>query len=298
MLTRASAQQDVSFAHYWALEPSFNPAAIGKQQLINVTGAYAMSMAGFENNPKTMFVAADMPIYMLNGYHGVGLQLMSDDIGLFKHQRLTAQYAYKCQMLGGTLSIGIQAGMLNEKFKGSGLDLEETDDPAFTKTDETGNALDMAAGLYYQHGQWYAGLSVLHPTEPSVELGDRSIVDVSRSYYLTGGYNIRLKNPFLTIHTSFLGRTDGVAYRADISGRLKYTHEKRVMYAGVSYSPSTSITVQIGGDVHGVHLGYSYEIYTSAINIGNGSHELYVSYQTELNLFKKGRNLHKSVRIL
>ena len=55
---------------------------------------------------------------------------------------------------------------------------------------------------------------------------------------------------------------------------------------------------KIGGDIHGVHLGYSYEIYTSAINIGNGSHELYVSYQTELNLLKKGRNLHKSVRIL
>ena len=65
MLTRVSAQQDVSFAHYWALEPSFNPAAVGKQQLINVTGAYAMSMAGFENNPKTMFVAGDMPIYLL-----------------------------------------------------------------------------------------------------------------------------------------------------------------------------------------------------------------------------------------
>ena len=39
VLTRVSAQQDVSFAHYWALEPSFNPAAVGKTSLINVTGA-------------------------------------------------------------------------------------------------------------------------------------------------------------------------------------------------------------------------------------------------------------------
>jgi hypothetical protein len=69
MLTKASAQQDVSFAHYWAMEPSFNPAAIGKQQLINVTGAYAMSMTGFEHNPKTMYVGADMPVYMLNHFH-------------------------------------------------------------------------------------------------------------------------------------------------------------------------------------------------------------------------------------
>ena len=45
-------------------------------------------------------------------------------------------------------------------------------------------------------------------------------------------------------------------------------------------------------------LGYSYEIYTSAISAKNGSHELFVGYQTELNLYKKGRNLHKTVRLL
>jgi hypothetical protein len=115
---------------------------------------------------------------------------------------------------------------------------------------------------------------------------------------LTGGYNIRLRNPFLSIHTSALGRTDGVAWRADVTGRLKYTHEKRMMYAGVSYSPTNSVTVMIGGNFHGIHLGYSYEIYTTAINVGNGSHELFVGYQTDLNLFKKGKNLHKSVRLL
>ena len=45
-------------------------------------------------------------------------------------------------------------------------------------------------------------------------------------------------------------------------------------------------------------IGYSYEIYTSAISFGNGSHELFVGYQTDLNLYKKEKNLHKSVRIL
>jgi hypothetical protein len=39
-------------------------------------------------------------------------------------------------------------------------------------------------------------------------------------------------------------------------------------------------------------------VYTSAISLGNGSHELFVGYQTDLNIGKKGRNLHKSVRIL
>ena len=297
VLMKASAQQDVSFAHYWALEPSFNPAAIGKTSLINVTGAYAMSMTGFENNPKTMFFAGDMPFYFMNSYHGVGLQLMSDDIGLFKHQRLTAQYAYKLSLLGGTLSIGLQASMLSEKFKGSELDLRD-EDPHLQKADVTGTAFDLAAGLYYMHRNWYAGFSVQHAMEPEVELGEKSIIDVARTYYFTGGYNIRLHNPFFTIHPSVLARTDGVGYRVDVTARVKYSFEKRMFYAGVAYSPTNSVTALIGGNFHGISLGYSYEAYTSALSFKHGSHELFVGYQTELDLVKKGRNKHQSVRIL
>jgi hypothetical protein len=58
------------------------------------------------------------------------------------------------------------------------------------------------------------------------------------------------------------------------------------------------VTVLLGGNFHGITLGYSYEAFTNGINLGNGSHELYVGYQSDLNLFKKGRNRHQSVRIL
>jgi len=292
------AQYDVSFSHYWAMEPSFNPAAVGKESKLNVVGAYAMQLAGFENNPKTMYAAADMPFYALGSYHGVGIQFMNDAIGLFTHKRFALQYAYQPRLWGGKLSVGLLAAMLSETFDGSKLDVITTGDKALPTSSVNGSALDLGVGVYYNHRNWYAGVSAQHLNAPVVELGEKNEIAVSTTYYLTGGYNIRLKNPFLTIHTSVLGRTDGVAYRADVSGRLMYTHEKRVMYAGLSYSPTNSITVQIGGNVRGIRLGYSYEIYTSAISIGNGSHELYVGYQTELNLFKKGRNLHKSVRIL
>ena len=292
------AQQDVSFSHYWALEPSFNPAAAGKEAKLNVTGSYAMTLTGFEHNPRTMLVAADMPFYAIGGYHGVGIQLLNDDIGLFSHKRLAVQYANKQQLLGGVLSIGLQFGLLSEGFKGSELDLENASDPVFVTSDVNGTGIDLSAGLYYTRRNWYAGLSVLHATAPSIELGDRSILDISRTYYLTGGYNIKLRNPFLSVHPSLLARYDGVGYRVDVTGRLKYTNDKKVMYVGAAYSPTNSVTVLLGGNFHGVSLGYSYEIYTSAISFGNGSHELFVGYQTDINLFKKGRNRHQSVRIL
>ena len=175
---------------------------------------------------------------------------------------------------------------------------EDNSDPAIATTDIKGTGVDFGAGLYYTHKNWYVGMSALHVNSPTVELGETNELEVPATFYLTGGYNIRLRNPFLSIHTSALGRTDGVVWRADVTGRLKYTHEKRMMYAGVSYSPTNSVTAMVGGNFHGIQLGYSYEIYTSAINLGNGSHVLFVGYQTDLNLFKKGKNLHKSVRLL
>ena len=292
------AQYDVSFAHYWTMEPSFNPAAVGKEAKLNIAAAYAIQLAGFEHNPNTMYAAADMPFYALGSYHGAGVQFINDAIGLFKHKRVSLQYAYQRDVLGGKLSAGLQVGMISENFDGSRLDLADSNDPAFTNSSIDGTGLDLSAGLYYQARDWYVGVSALHLNSPKVELGETNELNISATYYLTGGYNIRLNNPFLTIHTSALGRTDGVDWRADVTGRLKYEHEKRVMYAGLSYSPTKSVTVLLGGNFHGIHLGYSYEIYTSDISPGNGSHELFVGYQMELNFYKKGRNLHKSIRIL
>jgi len=295
----AKAQYDPSFSHYWAMEPSFNPAAVGKESKLNVTAAYNHGFTGFENNPRTMYAGADMPFFFIGAYHGAGVQFLNDQIGLFHHTRFALQYAYKFKLFGGRLSVGVQPSLLSEKFNGSsGLDLADSSDPAFTSSDLNGTAFDLAAGLFYTHRQWYAGASVQHALAPLVELGEKNEIQLDRTYYLTGGYNIRLRNPFLTIHPSLLARTDLTAWRVDVSGRLKYTNDKKVMYLGASYSPKTSVTVFVGGNFHGISLGYSYEMYTSAVSVGNGSHELCIGYQTDLNLYKKGRNKHKSVRFL
>lgn len=294
----ADAQYDASFSHYWDLETYYNPAAAGKESKLNITGVYALDFAGYENNPRSFYLAGDMPVRLGNTMHGVGLSLFNDQIGLFQHQRFSIIYSYKQKLFGGTLSAGVQIGLLSENFDGSDLDLEDSSDPAFSTDEEDGSAFDVGFGLYYKRGRWYVGASVQHLTAPLVELGTTNELQIDRTYYLTGGYNIKLRNPFLTIPVSALVKTDGSDYRADITGRLVYKNDKKMMYGGATYSPDHSATVLIGGSFHGIIVGYSYEIYTSAVDVGNGSHELFVGYQMDLNLFKKGRNKHKSVRIL
>lgn len=292
------AQYDASFSHYWAMQPSFNPAAVGKDTKFNVVGAYSLDFAGYEHNPNTFYVGADIPLYSIKHYHGAGLSIQNDKLGLSTHQRISAQYAFRYNLFGGTISAGVQLGMLLENFDGTKLDLGDSGDRAFPTTNVNGNALDIGLGAYYSGREWYAGASVQHINVPTVELGEKNELEVKSTYYLTGGYNIKFNSPFVSIPTSILAKYDGNGYRTDLTFRVVYTNENRILYAGLGYSPTNSVTAYLGGRFHGINIGYSYEMYTRNVGIGNGSHGLLIIYQTDINLQKKGRNLHKSVRFL
>ena len=87
-------QYDPEYTHFWMMETSFNPAAAGNEDALNITGAYSMQMTGFRNAPKTMFASADMPFIVLKKRNGVGLLFQNDALGLFSHKKFSAQYAF------------------------------------------------------------------------------------------------------------------------------------------------------------------------------------------------------------
>lgn len=178
----AHAQYDPVFSHYWLMETSYNPAAAGKGNKLNAVGAYSMGFTGYEGSPKTFYVSADLPLYLLRQYHGVGASMLNDQIGAFTHQRLSAQYAFRKSLFGGMVSAGLQLGLVMEKFDGTKIDLEDSSDPAFSKSQLSGNALDMGFGLYYVHRQWYVGVSGQHLTGPTVGLGETNEMKVDPTF--------------------------------------------------------------------------------------------------------------------
>lgn len=293
------AQWDVQFADYTALKSFYNPAVSGTEGKLNVNATYSMQMLGYDNAPATMYVGADMPVYFLSPRHGAGLNMMSDKIGMFSTMKLALNYAYNVQVgKKGRLAIGAQVSLMRETIDPSDIKLEDQNDPAFPTSQVNGQHLDFMAGVYYYHPRWWAGISSMHLLAPTLVMSEKYEVSVPRSYYFMTGCNIRLKNSLLSLHPSFMMMTDLKAWREDIQCKVAYEYEERKMYVGVGYSPKTSATFMVGGVFHGVSLGYSYQMYTQGIGMINGSHEIVLGYQTDLDLFKKGRNLHKSVRWL
>ena len=294
---KASAQFDVHFNQYWDLPGYYNPAWAGQTDKLNVYGTYSMQLTGFTRAPKTMYFGADMPFTLFNKKQGVGAGFFNETIGLFRNQRAWLQYSYKVKTRNGLLGMGFQLGILNVSFDPKDLDLgsESASDPAFPSSQQSGTGLDLGIGGYYSTAKYYAGFAAQHLTAPIIEFsssdnGEVSQIKIKPMLYFTGGYNIQTRSPLFSVQPSVLVQSDFSSTRVDLTGRAFYTYEEKRFSAGLTYSPGTSVTFILGANIRSVTVGYSYEMYTSQIGVGNGSHDLVVSYAMDINLFKKSKN--------
>ncbi len=304
-MQKLRAQFDVHFTQYWNLNGYYNPAWAGQTDKLNITGTYSMQLTGFKRAPKTMYFGADMPFLLFNKNQGAGIGLFNDQAGLFRNQRIWLQYAYQAKIKKGRLGIGFNIGIINVAFDPTDLELGDSgqSDPAFPTTKESGTGLDLGFGAFYSQPEFWVGMAGQHLTSPLLEFGSTtegitSEIKIKPMVYFTGGYNIKTRNPLISIQPSMLMQSDFSSVRVDLTSRFFYTFENRTFSAGLTYSPGISFTVSLGAVIQGINFGYAYEMYTSQIGIGHGSHDLVVGYAMDINMFKKSKNKHKSIRIL
>lgn len=298
LASEAWAQQDPAFTQYWSLETQFNPAAVGKWDQLNITAALQTHAMGYEDAGTTLYGGADIAFRIGKTRHGVGASFQADNIGLFSHQKVTVQYAYQLRFGKHKLSIGGAADLLQEKIDLAKADVEDGGDPVFSGGEQSGSRIDASVGLYYQWKDLSAGVSVMHVTAPTIELGDKNELNVRRHYYANAAYVIHTRNPYFKIVPSAMFRTDFTQYRGDVTARFIFQRDKMSFDFGANYAPRHSAALFLGCVFHGVNLRYSYEANIRGMGLGAGQHEVTLGYQLPINLQKKGRNLHRSVRWL
>lgn len=305
----AKAQVDAQLSQYWALPSYYNPAAIGRTDYIHIMGGARLQWVGIPNAPQSFIATADMPIKIAKKRIGVGIVMQQESIGLFSNLQFGAQLAYKQKLFGGELSIGLQAGLFDQKFKGSEVYIpsdddyhQETDD-AIPTTDMHGTALDLGLGAFYTHKWFWAGISATHLTEPTISLNtdegtEESLYEsqAGRMFYFMGGSNIPIKNTLFEIQPSLMIRTDFTDVQPEVTARVRYN---KFLSAGVAYRYDDAVSIQIGAEFKNFFVGYNYDYHTSAISkASSGSHEVFVGYNVKLNMSDKNKNKHKSIRLM
>ena len=300
-ITGIRAQYDSQLSQYFMAMGYYNPAYAGVREDLNLLALSRLQWIGIEGAPKSFFIHADMPFKLGKTNHGVGLLIFTEGIGLFQNTHVNLQYAYKQKLLGGTLSAGLQFGLVNQSFNGEKVfyptsQFHQQQDQAIPNVQVSGMGMDIGAGLYYTHKKFYVGLGITHLNKAEVRLDEYSSMYLSSTYNLTGGYNIQLRNPLYELQPSVFLKTDMQSFQADITARLVYN---KMFNGGFSWRVNESVILLLGAKFGSFHVGYAYDFPTTPILKGtSGSHELMVSYKLKLKKSKSGKNKHKSVRIL
>ncbi|MCL1943593.1 MAG: PorP/SprF family type IX secretion system membrane protein [Candidatus Azobacteroides sp.] len=303
LASSAEAQFDAQFSQYWVVENYYNPAKAGSERnKLNLTGLYRMQWIGMPGAPKTIFVTGEAGLDFFGRTHGVGASFFSEKIGLYSLSTVSLQYAFKLKLLNGVLSMGLEAGLGDLAFDGSGLytpqgnEYHNATDDGILNTDVKGSRLNVNFGVRYATEHYYAGFSSTKLTEPMYDYTDLVSTYIGRIYYLTAGGNITLNNPLYQFRPSFLVKTDFLSTQIDVTARVLYNE---MFWGGVSYRWKEALIFSIGANIRNIQAGYAYDHSMSAIGGANsGCHEFTLTYTVDLNFSKNNRYRYKSVRIL
>lgn len=292
----AFAQWDTQVSQYWKVKTFFNPAFGAEKDSIQTTLLHRQQWVGVTHAPKTFILSADMPLDFMGRRHGVGIMAMSESIGLFKNTFIGGQYVYKKKWKKNTLNVGVQAGFLTIGFDASNIDKADQENIEDIGALDQSKIMDGNIGIAWTNPKYYIGISSTHITQPRFDLGNGISTYVARTYYLTAGYNLKLRNPVYEFQPSVLVKTDNTVIQYDVTARLVYN---KMFNGGVSWRKDDGFVFLLGINIFGFDAGYAYDLSTSEIALkSNGSHEFFVRYAMPIKLSKNGQASHKSVRIL
>ena len=272
-----SAQQDPQFSQNLFNTLAINPGYAGSNDAICATALHRSQWMGFDGAPTTMNLGVEGTLPMLHG--GMGLNVVTDNVAQNEFLGLNLSYAYRKEMAGGNLGIGLSVGMLQDGITGE-YKPSQTGDGAIPSSGKAAG-FDFGAGLYYNSDKIYVGLSSTHLNEPTIASSE-DLLNVERHYYLTAGYLHEL-SPELMLKPSVFVKSDGVTTSLDLSALLEYNNR---FWGGVTYRPAEDAIVLLGMRLNeSLRFGVAYDVPISNVS-GAGSMEFMVNYCFKIDYSK------------
>jgi len=280
--SQMQGQQDPQYTQYMYNMNVINPAYAGSKENLSFGMLYRTQWTGLEGAPKTGTFFGHLPV---GEKVGVGLSLISDQVGPVRETNLYADFSYTLN-LGGEhrLAFGVKAGATFHDIGLQDLDLIDPNDPFFSE-DVNSATPNVGAGFFYYTDNYYLAFSVpnilnsVHLDANGYELGTES-----SHYFLTGGYvfqvseNTKLKPTFL-VKSAFDAPTS-----FDVNLNALFFEKFEI---GASYRLDDSFSGLVNFAVTpSLRIGYAYDNVTSDIKkYAPASHEIMILF--DLNFPKK-----------
>ncbi len=274
------AQQEAMYAQYMFNGLAINPAYAGQHRALSVNVLSRFQNVGLPGAPTTQTLAVHSPL--ASQRFAVGALFIHDKIGVISQTEFSGVYAYRIPVTTrSTLSFGIQAGVSRYSAMYSQLDIYQTD-PAFSQ-DINETRPNIGAGVFYDHTNWYVGLSMPHMLNNVFSRGNNlETIHQPFPVILTGGYVFQISRAIHFKPNSLVKMVDGRIVEIDINANFLFDE---VLWLGVSYHSSQAINfltdIQLTDQLR---LGYSYSIPLGEIKSAEiGSHEIFLGYVFKFN---------------
>jgi type IX secretion system PorP/SprF family membrane protein len=281
------AQQKPVISQYMFNGLVLNPAYAGVQGYFSATALHRNQWVNFDGAPVTSTISGHTNIK--GKPIGVGMFLSYDKLGVHDDLSLYGSYSYQIKAMGGTISMGLQAGFNQLTSQWADVPVKYEDDPFFAST-VSNFKMNFGTGLYYFNEIGYLGFSIpyLIKNRTLKDLDFQRESTDSRYYYLSGGL-ILTASPFFKIKPSALLRVeDGMPIGIDTN--LNFYLDD-VVNIGASYRSGDSFITQFELQVNNfVKFGYAYDWILSEISrYSNGTHEIMLNYRLNLYAPRKSK---------
>lgn len=276
-------QQDAQFTQYMYNGMFYNPAFAGKD------GGYRFSVlhrsqwlnyttsSGQGGAPVTQLITAEGRLDSKN--IGYGLSIVNDQIGPTGNLEINLKGSYHKKLNRATLSFGGYIGMFSSSLNYDEL-IVVNPEPIPQSGRESQVALDFGAGILFDRGNYYVGLSSKHLNQPSFDFGDGSFANQLNNHtYLHFGYRVRPIGQ-LRIEPSFLIKTVSFNnFSYDVS--VMATHQNKIN-GGIAYRGEESVSLILGYSLlrdNSLKLGYAFDLVVGGLEAKSPtSHELMLRY--------------------
>ena len=279
------AQQDPHYTQYMYNMNVINPAYAGSKENLSFGLLYRKQWVNIEGAPTTFSFSGSSPV---GKNVGIGLSMISDEIGPVKEQNVYGDFSYTLN-LGGEhrLALGLKAGATFQKIglesdiKGSLPDL--TDD-AFQE-DTSNIYFNIGTGIFYYTNKYYVAFSIPNMIKSvHLDFNGKKYGSETQHYFLTGGYVFDLSptlkfKPFAMLKSAFNSPST-----LDLNTNFLFNEKFEI---GASYRVDDSFGGMVNYAINPtLRIGYAYDHIISDLNMTTqSSHEIIILF--DLNFPKK-----------
>ena len=256
----AWSQQETLLSQYNNNMSIFNPAYVGVEDQLFVSGSVRRQWSGIDESPVLNAVTFGMP---LGNNLAIGLSVLNDETFIEKSNYVTVDASYRVQLTENyELFFGLKAGGQDYSANTDGLQTYNlTPDPSLGSF---GNMLfNVGAGAYLKHEKWYVGLStprILNTNRIKEQDGFVSSTSGKPHWYLTGGTEFTLiKEENINLRPSTMIRyVDAAELSADFNAMVVLP---KYIEVGASYRTDQTVGAMLNVKFGQYFtLGYVYEV--------------------------------------